>query len=94
MCNLTKVKAFFKPKIRQIATSMVIAGGLFWAGWMQFGDTEHPVPVIIAWNLLLGGIGMFFGEIVALVLLKTGIVKRRNSQDQKQAKNDAKNDAK
>ena len=80
MCNLTEVKDFFKPKTRLIGISMVIAGALFWAGWMQFGDTEHPIPVIIAWNLLLGGIGMAVGEIVALILFKTGVVKRRNPE--------------
>ena len=80
MCNLTEVKDFFKPKTRLIGISMVIAGALFWAGWMQLGDTEHPVPVIVAWNLFLGGIGMFVGEIVALILFKTGIVKRRNTE--------------
>ena len=82
MCNLTEVKDFFKPKTRLIGISMVIAGALFWAGWMQFGDIDHPIPVIIAWNLLLGGIGMAVGEAVALVLIRTGIVKRRNPEEQ------------
>lgn len=69
MCNLTEVKDFFKPKTRQVGASMIIVGMLFWAGWIQFGSLDHSLPIIIAWNLLLGGIGLFVGDALGILLL-------------------------
>jgi hypothetical protein len=48
---------------------MIIAGLLFWAGWIQFGSLDHYLPIIIAWNLLLGGIGLFVGDALGILLL-------------------------
>ncbi|QWY77768.1 hypothetical protein [Ferrovum myxofaciens] len=49
---------------------MIMAGVVFWSGWMQFGSLEQTLPLIIAWNLLLGGVGLFAGEAIGVLLLR------------------------
>lgn len=70
MCNITEVREFFKPKTRRIGISMIMAGIIFWAGWMQFGSLEHSFPLVIAWNLLLGGLGLFIGELAGVLIAR------------------------